>query len=160
VKTFVIDRSSAATEELFKKICKERKSKPITSARLTKSKLLAYLSRRYKGPVAKIIAQFFDFSTNYEYDSFLDEMENFMNYKKDTLKKMAFSIYDFDQDQNICSLDLYTFFKNYEHDDDCFFKALSRDLNIMENEITGRREKMGLANSEVTFKLKDIDEKL
>ena len=56
VKTFVIERQSTVTEDLFKKICKEKKSKPITSARLTKGKLLAYLSRRYKGHVAKIIA--------------------------------------------------------------------------------------------------------
>ena len=51
---------------------------------------LAWLSKRYKGPVAKIIGSFFDFSNHFDYDSFLDEIENLMNYKKETLLKMAF----------------------------------------------------------------------
>lgn len=76
------------------------------------------------------------------------------------MKKIAFQIYDFDSDHCVCSLDLYTFLKNYEHDDDCFFKAYSKDINRMEHELDRRRIKQGLNNSEVTFKLKDIDEKL
>ena len=47
---------------LMEKICKEKKKSHISAARLAKGKLQAYLSRRYKGPVAKIITSFFDFS--------------------------------------------------------------------------------------------------
>ena len=55
---------------------------------------------------------------------------------------------------------MYTFLKNYEHDDDCFFKAFAMDLTKIENVINQRRIKMGLTNGEIIFKLRDIDEKL
>jgi hypothetical protein len=74
-KQFIIDRASTVTEDIFKKICIEKKKSQVSAARLTKSKLLAYLSRRYKGPVAKIIAQCFDFSTNFDYETFIEEVE-------------------------------------------------------------------------------------
>lgn len=83
-----------------------------------------------------------------------------MNYKRDTLKKMAFQIYDFDSDHQICSLDLYTFLKTYEHDEECFFKAFSNDINKIESELDHRRSKQGLNDPDVTFKLRDIDDKL
>ena len=99
------------------------------------------MSRRYKGYVARIIVQYFDWSNSFDYETFIDEVENFMNYKRDTLKKMAFQIYDFDSDHQICSLDLYTFLKNYEHDEECFFKAFSNDINKIESELDHRRVK-------------------
>ncbi len=90
------------TEEIFKKLCKEKKKSVVTAARLTKGKLLAYLSRRYKGPVAKIMATVFDFSNHYDYDTFIEEIEQLINFKKEALLKMAFQVYDYDQDHTIC----------------------------------------------------------
>lgn len=101
-KELFIDRTSAVTEEIFKKLCKEKKKSVVTAARLTKGKLLAYLSRRYKGPVAKIMATVFDFSNHYDYDTFIEEIEQLINFKKETLLKMAFQVYDYDQDHTIC----------------------------------------------------------
>ena len=82
-KVFIIDRGSTATEDIFKKICTEKKKTQVTAARLTKSKLLAYLSRRYKAQVAKTIAQCFDFSTNFDYDTFIEEIEQLINFRRD-----------------------------------------------------------------------------
>ncbi len=122
---FVIDREDPATEDIFKKLCKEKKKSQVSNARLTKGKLLAYLSRRYKGSVAKLIAHPFDFSIPYDYPRFLDEIERLINFDAKELMSMAFKIYDYDGDEFICNLDMYTFLKNYEHDEDCFFKAYS-----------------------------------
>ncbi len=134
VKTFVIDKSSNATsEDIFKKICKEKKKSHIAAARLTKVKLIAFLARRYKSSVAKIIVSMFDFSVNFDYESFIEEIENLINFKREVLFKIAFNIYDFNQDHYICSLDMYTFLKNYEHDDDCFFRAFAVDLTKIES---------------------------
>lgn len=55
VKQFLIDRESQTTEEIFKRICKEKKKTLLSGVRLTKANLLAYLSRRYKATVARII---------------------------------------------------------------------------------------------------------
>lgn len=60
-------------------MCKEKKKTPIPGIRLTIGKLKAFLSVRYKGYIAQRIVQFFDFSTHWDYDKFIDEMENFMN---------------------------------------------------------------------------------
>ena len=134
-KQFVIERSTQ-TEDIFKRMCQEKK-KAIQHSKLNRGKMLAYLSRRYKAHVAKRMVAFFDFSTNYEYEAFLEEIENMMNFKKDTLRKLAFNIYDFNQDQYVCELDLYTFIKNYDYrenkeDDPMFFKAFFKDLNKIE----------------------------
>lgn len=86
VKTFLIERQAPETVDLFKRMCKEKKKQP----RLTKGKFLAYLSRRYKSHVAKIIAQFFDWRDHYELDSFSEELEQLMNFKKEKLMQMAF----------------------------------------------------------------------
>lgn len=59
-------------------------------AKLSRPNLMAYLSRRYKSLIARCITKIFDFNTNYDYESFLDEIEDLMNFKKDTLKKLAF----------------------------------------------------------------------
>lgn len=44
------------------------------------------------------MAQLFDFSTNYEYDGFIDVMETLINFNGELLLKVAFKIYDFDSD--------------------------------------------------------------
>lgn len=156
----MINKSSAVTEEIFKKLCKEKRKSQVSAARLTKGKLLAYLSRRYKGPVAKIMSQIFDFSNHYDYDSFIEEIEQLINFKKDSLLKMAFQVYDYDQDHSVCQLDLYTFLKNYEHDEECFLKAYAPDISKIEEHIDKKRSLIGFDNSDVKFKLKDIDNKL
>lgn len=101
---------------------------------------MAYLSRRYKSLIARIITKIFDFNTNYDYESFLEEIEDFMNFKKDTLKKLAFQIYDFDNDHNVCELDLYTYVKNFRGDDDgLFLQVYAQDLTVIEKEINKRK---------------------
>lgn len=55
---------------------------------------------------------------------------------------------------------MYTFLKNYEHDDDCFIKAYAPDLALIESTINAKKAKMGLTDGEVKYKLLDIDNKL
>lgn len=86
------------------------------------------MSSKYKGHVARIIATYFDWRTNYDFESFLDEIESLINYKRDKLMQMAFRIYDFDSDQSICSLDLCAFLKIYKDDEVTFQQAYTKDL--------------------------------
>lgn len=55
--------------------------------------------------------------------------------------RMAFQVFDFNQDGYVCSYDLYTFLKTYEHDNDLFLKAYSKDLIVLESELTKRRRR-------------------
>jgi hypothetical protein len=71
---------------------------------------------------------------------------------------MAFQVYDYDSDHSICNLDLYTFLKNYEHDEECFLKAYAPDIAKIEEAIKEKKIRVGF--DDVKFKLKDIDNKL
>jgi len=73
---------------------------------------------------------------------------------------MAFKIYDYDGDLSICNLDLYTFLKNYEHDNDVFLKAYAGDISKIENAIEKKKAKLGLINADVKYRLREIDIKL
>jgi hypothetical protein len=83
-----------------------------------------------------------------------------MNNRKEVLLKMAFNIYDYDQNRLICELDLYTFLKTYEHDDDLFIKAYSNDLAKLESAIAAMRGGRPLSKVEEAFKLKEIDKRM
>ena len=56
----------------------------------------SFLAKRYKAPVAKMIAQIFDFSTPIEFDPFVETIEEFLNFKTDQVFELAFKIYDYD----------------------------------------------------------------
>jgi hypothetical protein len=55
---------------------------------------------------------------------------------------------------------LYTFLKNYEHDDDCFIKSYATDLTKIEQTINEKKKRLGLNDAEIKWKLRDIDLKL
>ena len=57
-------------------------------------------------------------------------------------------------------MDLYTFLKIYEHDEECFLKAYAGDIAKIEQQIDLKRTKVGFDNADVKFKLKDIDNKM
>jgi len=80
-----------------------------------------------------------------------------MNFKQVTLQRLAFNIYDFDQDYSICELDLYTILKTYEHDDELFLNAYSPDISKIEAAISQKRVLKGLTNDETKVKLREID---
>lgn len=66
---------------------------------------------------------------------FIDQIEKLLNFKESLLKKLAFNIYDYDQDKSVCEFDLYTIFKTYEHDDNLFTSAFLSDITKIEDQI-------------------------
>jgi len=83
-------------------------------ARLTRVKLRSFLTKRYRGQEAVRILDVFDFSAmSYDFDSFYDHIEKLLNFQPDKLKKIAFSIYDFNEDKVVCELDLYAIMVAY-----------------------------------------------
>lgn len=80
---FVIDRSSPVAENIYKKICINNKKVAISACRMRKSHLLAFLSRRYKASVARIICKFFDFTaSSLDFEGFICACEQLMNQKR------------------------------------------------------------------------------
>ena len=91
---------------------------------------MSYLSKRYKATIAKTIAHYFDLPQPYEYGTWMDAIETLLNERQDILIKIAFQIYDFNSDHQICEYDLYTFLQTYKskNDEDCFQKAFQTDI--------------------------------
>lgn len=67
-KYYIINREDPLIIDLFKKLCQEKRDSNIARARLTKGKLKAHLSRKYKGKVAEKILSFFDISVPLEFN--------------------------------------------------------------------------------------------
>lgn len=90
----------------------------------------------------------------------MEELEVMINFKRDLLKKIAFQIYDFDQDQHICNLDLYRILKDFKDDDECITNAFAPDLALIGKTIQDKKIRLGFKDSDLKFKLKDIDSRL
>ena len=133
---------------------------PLTSLRLNKGTLKAFLSSKYRGYVAHRMVQIFDFASGLDFNKYIDFIELLINFKQVTLQKLAFNIYDFDQDNFICELDLYTILKTYEHDDDLFISAYSPDISKIEATINKKRTERGQSNDEMKLKLREIDKRM
>ena len=133
---------------------------PLTSLRLNKGTLKAFLSSKYRGYVAHRMVQIFDFASGLDFNKYIDFIELLINFKQVTLQRLAFNIYDFDQDNFICELDLYTILKTYEHDDDLFLSAYSPDISKIEATINKKRTERGQSNDEMKLKLREIDKRM
>lgn len=85
-------------------ICQEKISMNINRTRLTKGKLKAILSQKYKGKVAeKIMSLFFsDLIVPLEYSKWIDLVEELLNSKKAKLQWIAFNVLDYNEDDHVC----------------------------------------------------------
>ena len=76
---------------------------------MTKGNLRAAISRRYNGAVAeRVVSKLPEFNISQEFDSYVELIEKLLNFEPDRLFKIAFDVYDFNQDKLICELDTYT----------------------------------------------------
>jgi len=101
------------------KICKEKKDKIASKAKLNRKRLHAFLYNRYKDQnVVKRMTDSFNFNagtpalTLEEYSKFLEKCLNESPPK--TLIRMAFRIYDFNNDRKIDVLDLYALMHQFQ----------------------------------------------
>ena len=71
---------------------------------MTKGKLKAHLSKRYKGKIAeKIMYAFSDSMENpLDFNAWIDLLENLLNSKADILKLMIFKVLDYNEDNHVC----------------------------------------------------------
>ena len=69
---------------------------------------------------------------------------------------MAFSIFDYDDDGMISELDLYSFIKIYEYEEEMFREAFQSDLATMSSAIQKKKHKKGLINMEYMEAMRPI----
>lgn len=97
---------------------------------MTKGKLKAWLSKKYKGKVAEKILSLFQSEMNVPLDfaTWIDLLETLLNQYKERLKWVAFNVFDYNEDKQICQLDMYALMKIYENDDDVFINGYVNDI--------------------------------
>jgi hypothetical protein len=97
---------------------------------MTKGKLKAHFSRKYKGKIAEKIIQPFssEMNVNLDFNQWIDLLESLINHRSDLLKWTVFNVFDFNEDRNVCQLDMFAMMKLYENEDEIFVKSYSHDF--------------------------------
>lgn len=109
----------------------------------------AYLSKRYKGKVGEKVLQVLDLSVPLDFSSYCDMLERLLNYQQDKLKAMTFKVFDYNEDRQICQLDLYSVMKMYENDDQVFVEAFSFDTCKISAYLNKKQRAKGNINTEI-----------
>ena len=60
--------------------------------------------------------------------------------------KIAFEVYDFNQDKLVCELDTYTAMQATQDDDEVFLSAFSYDLCLIGNALDKKRKGLGVTD--------------
>ena len=77
--------------------------------KLTRANLRAAVSRRFKAQIAeKVVQKFPEFQCPLEFEAYVELLEKMINLENDRLMKIAFDIFDYNQDKLICELDTYS----------------------------------------------------
>ena len=119
-KTHTINKDHHVLKDLFRgKSTKGSKTDETKNdsfsihTKLTKGNLRAAISRRYKGAIAgKIVARFTEFTNAQDFHSYCDFLEKIINNDMERMMRIAFELYDFNQDKLICELDMYASLQN------------------------------------------------
>lgn len=125
-------------QEHWLKLVGERDLKNVKKAKLTKKNLKAFLVGKYESVVAEKILKVMmpAFKMNKEgklfFEEFVRYLTDLINDQTDTLYKLAFAIYDFNDDNQICELDVVSFFKDREHPPD-LEQIYMKDITLIIN---------------------------
>ena len=101
----------------------------------------AAISRRYKGAIAeRVVSKFPEFHNAQDFDSYLELIERLINNDEtERLSKIAFDIFDFNQDKLVCELDMYTLLHSFSDDDEVFVEVFSYDLCLIGEALDKKR---------------------
>lgn len=66
-----------------------------------------------------------------EFNQYCELFEKLLNTDNDRLMRIAFDVYDYNQDKTVCELDTYTMMQQFADDDKVFVYALSNDLCVI-----------------------------
>ena len=101
-----------------------------------------------------------EFQNAQDIDGYIELIEQLLNFKPERLMRIAFDVYDFNQDKSICELDTYTTLQNFNDDDEVFVAAFSYDLCILGRRLDEKRKELGVTDFAEFLKLQAIQRKL
>jgi hypothetical protein len=80
--------------------------------------------------------------------------------KRDRLFRMMFNVFDFNDDSQVCQLDMYALMKLYENEDEVFIKGYAHDYCKIVAAIHAKQKAKGKENHEIHLRLKNIEKKV
>ena len=147
---FTLDRGHHVLLDLFrskqdKKGKEENKKNEVIRTKLTRGNLRAAISRHYRGAISeRIVSKFPEFLLALDFETYIELVEKLLNEQNDRLLKIAFDVFDFNQDKKICELDTYTMIQNFSDDDEVFISAFSFDLCLVGVALDKKRKSFGV----------------
>ena len=132
----------------------------LKKTKLTRGKFKAFLVNRYEGVIAEKIVRIFGdaFKLNQEGTLTFDEYCNFfselINHQPKQLFNLAFKIYDFNSNEQICELDLISLLKTQENFE--LVKIYIQDINLVINALQSKTQFKGCVNRDIDVALAAI----
>ena len=78
-----------------------------------------------------------------EFEVWIDLLEQLMNARSDLMKRMVFSVFDFNEDKAVCQLDMFAMMKLYENDDSVFVNSYAYDFCKLVTTINSKQKSKG-----------------
>lgn len=88
------------------------------------------------------------------YDDYINEISELINFRTDDLFKMAFKIYDFNGNDQICELDVVSCIKTFNGTD--LEKVYMNDLGLIINKLKAKTKLKGCENRDLDITLAKI----
>lgn len=139
----------------------EKDPNRLRKTKLTKGRLKAYLVNKYDGLITEKILRVLNpmFHLNKDgymtFDDYVNFMSDFVNFESNELFKMAFKIYDFNGNDDICELDIVSFFKTQDSKTE-LEKIYMNDVNLIINKLKAKTKMKGCENRDLDVTLAKI----
>lgn len=93
-----------------------------------------------------------------DFDSYVELVEKLLNHEPDRFLKIAFDVFDFNQDKLICELDTYTQLQTFQgpETEEVFMQAFSFDLCLIGGALKKKQGKVGIKDFDIYTKLQTI----
>ena len=95
-----------------------------------------------------------------EFGGWVEVLEQQLNAKKDRLLRMAFNVFDFNEDGSVCQLDMFALMKLYENEDEVFVRSYGHDFCRIVAALRRKQRDKGKQDWEIQLRLKNIERKV
>jgi Ca2+-binding EF-hand superfamily protein len=138
----------------------EKDISKLKKTKLTKGKLKAFLVNKYDGSFVDKILRVIDvFRLNKEglcsFDEYCNFISDLINFQTDQLFQMAFKIYDYNGNEQICELDIVSFLKIQDGGED-LDRVYMSDINLIIKKLRDKTTFKGCQNRDMDVALAKI----
>ena len=95
-----------------------------------------------------------------EFEEYVELIEKLLNETPEKLLRLAWTVFDFDEDKSLDELDMYSIMRTYEDDEEVFVNAFSYDLCTIAEELKKKQSAAGISDSYIHDAMVSLERKL